>query len=291
VRAAAGSAIPLISAVGHETDWTLIDHAADRRAPTPTGAAEMAVPVRADLEAGVASLGARLRTCTSRHQDQRRQSLRQMARALPSIDMLLALPRRRFDEAAGKLGRALELNTLNKRRAYEARAMRLTPATLEARLKERRQSISDLSIKAERIVERRVDRAEAALRAAASRLSLRPAEIRIERALEGLDARMQRADRAFERLVERRRGQFGEQIRMLASLDYKNVLKRGYAIVRDEAARPIPLAAELQAGTRVSLQFADGSVEAMTGGEAAPPRQKQKPTSPPPRKAEQGSLF
>jgi len=60
VRAAASSSIPLISAVGHETDWTLIDHAADRRAPTPTGAAEMAVPVRADLEAGLAQLSARL---------------------------------------------------------------------------------------------------------------------------------------------------------------------------------------------------------------------------------------
>src|SRR6202023_3394660 len=60
VRAAAQGSIPLISAVGHETDWTLIDHVAARRAPTPTGAAEMAVPVRADLVAMVADLGARL---------------------------------------------------------------------------------------------------------------------------------------------------------------------------------------------------------------------------------------
>ncbi|MFT4161140.1 exodeoxyribonuclease VII large subunit, partial [Shinella sp.] len=82
VRAAAASQIPLISAVGHETDWTLIDHAADRRAPTPTGAAEMAVPVKADLDAQVASLAARLRSASARQMDNRRQGVRALARAL-----------------------------------------------------------------------------------------------------------------------------------------------------------------------------------------------------------------
>ena len=100
VRAAAESDIPLISAVGHETDWTLIDYAADVRAPTPTGAAEMAVPVKADLQAQMAGVGARLAAAQSRQMDARRQALRALMRALPSLDQLLALPRRRFDEAA-----------------------------------------------------------------------------------------------------------------------------------------------------------------------------------------------
>ena len=141
VRAAAASDIPLISAVGHETDWTLIDYAADQRAPTPTGAAEMAVPVKADLEAQVSGLSARLKAAMSRQMDLRRQSVRSLARALPSLDGLLALPRRRFDEAASGLGKALELTTLSKRRQFETVASRLRPDFLSNRLNDRRQKL------------------------------------------------------------------------------------------------------------------------------------------------------
>ena len=83
VRAAADSDIPLISAVGHETDTTLIDFVSDRRAPTPTGAAEMAVPVRAELKSDIDALAARLVSGLSRHIERRRTELRGVVRAMP----------------------------------------------------------------------------------------------------------------------------------------------------------------------------------------------------------------
>src|ERR1700750_1465852 len=104
VRAAAESAIPLISAVGHETDITLIDFAADIRAPTPTAAAEMAVPVRADLLGQSLDFERRLLRCFSKGMEDPRRHLTELARVLPRSDQLFAQPRQRLDVASDKLG-------------------------------------------------------------------------------------------------------------------------------------------------------------------------------------------
>src|SRR5579871_1399374 len=108
VRAAAASAIPLISAVGHETDTTLIDHASDRRAPTPTAAAEMAVPVRLDLVAEVAAKAARLSAGLSRLLAERRLRVTGLARGLPSPQDLIGNAAQRLDHGAERLRLAAE---------------------------------------------------------------------------------------------------------------------------------------------------------------------------------------
>ncbi|MET3590190.1 exodeoxyribonuclease VII large subunit [Bartonella silvatica] len=130
VRAVYASVLPVISAVGHETDWTLIDYVADWRAPTPTGAAEKAVPVKLDLEVYVSSLGARLRKGMVRYFDFHQQKLRAIVRALPTADQLFAFPRRGFDEISSRLQRALCVSYDKKRFYFHALGVRLTSRLL-----------------------------------------------------------------------------------------------------------------------------------------------------------------
>src|SRR5690349_17751836 len=134
VRAAAQSMIPLISAVGHETDITLIDFAADKRAPTPTAAAEMAVPVRSELVAEVESLARRVFVCWQRGQEGRRNELRAAARALPGLSELLAIPRQRLDSATASLPRALKTNTHVHFRQFAAASAKLTLRVLHGQI-------------------------------------------------------------------------------------------------------------------------------------------------------------
>jgi exodeoxyribonuclease VII large subunit len=130
VRAAAASTIPLISAVGHETDTTLIDFASDRRAPTPSAAAEMAVPVRAELLAQTLDLERRTLRCFSKGMEDRRRHLSQLARVLPRAEQLFALPRQRFDHAAERIQRALRQNLQVHRRRFIEAATLLRPGPI-----------------------------------------------------------------------------------------------------------------------------------------------------------------
>jgi exodeoxyribonuclease VII large subunit len=138
VRAAAASRIPLISAVGHETDTTLIDHASDHRAPTPTAAAERAVPVRAELIERVTSADGRLKNSLVRGLERRRTELRAAAAKLPRLETLFQIPQQRYDRAAERLTAALVANTRAAQSKLDRVAARLRPEALGQDIARRR---------------------------------------------------------------------------------------------------------------------------------------------------------
>ena len=144
VRAVAAGSIPLISAVGHETDTPLIDFVSDWRAPTPTAAAERAVPVRIELLAQVASLAARHKGCWRRGAEERETRVRAAARALPRPEEILALARQRHDTAAGRLTQALRANTHFHRARLERLSGRLSLNAVTTTMGNDRKRLTDL---------------------------------------------------------------------------------------------------------------------------------------------------
>lgn len=268
VRAAAHSTIPLISAVGHETDVTLIDFAADTRAPTPTAAAEMAVPVRADLLASVDRLSARLRAAPRRLLQRARTDLRALARLLPGADAILDLPRQRLDRVAVRLPRALAANAGAHRLRFQAARIRLSPLMLHARLQrgvERGAALQTrLTHAARSLLRRRADRllAGSARLVAARAAGLRLHRTAISRRRDGLESLHLRLRRAIVGLLAERQRRLSGTAQLLAALSYHGVLARGFVLVRDQSGRMVRRAAQVEPGQSLVLEFADGLAKA-----------------------------
>lgn len=165
VRAVASCTIPTISAVGHETDTTLCDFAADRRAPTPTAAAEMAVPVRADLLAGLQSVAARSLRCVQRYKERATERMETTARRLPTPETLLGPQSQRVDDLGDRLKRGLSHVAADARGELARAAGALRPAMLTQRLENAQNRLDQLwrvaaSLNPDRILERGYARVE-----------------------------------------------------------------------------------------------------------------------------------
>ena len=261
VRAAAASVIPLIAAVGHETDTTLIDFAADVRAPTPTAAAEMAVPVRAELLADVMQDGARLARATARLVEEARLRLEALARGLPRPSQLVAEKAQGLDGWVERLVNARIVYFQRRREALDG---------LFAKLRTPGQQIE------------------------AQRLTLAHAGERLATAMTALQKDKTQA-LALARLDGTRLGQLLARARerleglgfLLESLSYERVLGRGFALVRDTVGHAVTSAAGIAPGAALEIEFADGRLRATAeGGSGAAPARKK-----PEAKKGQGSLF
>ena len=286
VRAAAESMLPLISAVGHETDWTLIDHAADLRAPTPTAAAELALPVRSELIAQIADLARRQQGAQLRLVDRARTDLRSLSRALASGEELLSLPRQRVDRAGERLGGRVRALVQDRNLRLSRVASALARHSPQAELARRKERLSGLG-----------KRLTVALQTARSVETRALASRRVQ-----LDSVTRRLKPALMRATQSRRNHLAGVGQHLSLLGYENVLARGFALVRDKAGVPIRASSSVAVGMAMEIQFADGRVGVTAAGDRtgaqphadienaqAKPRPKRK--SKPASDTGQGSLF
>ncbi len=303
VRAAADSLIPLISAVGHETDWTLIDYAADRRAPTPTGAAEMAVPVRSELLAQVDDLNRRRLQALIRSFDRKRQDLRSAARALPRATDLLSIPRQRLDQAAGRIGLALTAGTARHRARLDQAATRLIANNPARQTQNARDRLITLQTRSARAMDIYLERRTSQLQNTSQRLRLDRLSDRAALLQDRLQQSGRRMEQIFIHQIERKRSSLSGFEKLLKTLSYQSVLSRGFALVRDQQDQPVRSASSVSAGEALSLEFADGRVAAIAGapGDTPPPpaqpaaqapaEKTTRPRRKPKSEDNQGSLF
>ncbi len=228
VRAVAASHIPLVSAIGHETDTTLIDHAADWRAPTPTAAAERVVPVRGELLADLTSLQARQSRAILRVMSERKLRIESAARALPTPDDVMAIVRQRLDGLAQRLPAGLRSNLQRHAVLLANQRGRLSIGVVQQRLAELRRRITEAR---------------------------------------------SRQERGVRHIFARQQDRFLGETKLLQSLSYRSVLARGFAVVRGADGKPLHQAADVKPGMRLSIEFADGEVDATSGKKGSDIRQ------------------
>jgi len=263
VRAAAASDIPIISAVGHETDTTLIDFVADVRAPTPTAAAELAVPVRLELLAWAGEQEARLARAAAHAIKQRRQRLRDVSRALPRPGTLVEVAAQRLDRAAERL-----------------------PAALRAVVQKKRLWLSELSAAVRPDAMRRITRdAKRRLADRAARLQPSLLSREIGRKSNDLNKISHRLRTVSSGQLEAWKHRLRALERTRQTLGYTETLRRGYAVVRGDGDVVTSTVTASQAKA-LEIEFADGRLDlSKVSGQPA----KAKAGSRPP--PEQGSLF
>jgi len=288
VRAAAESGIPLISAVGHETDTTLIDYASDRRAPTPTAAAEMAVPVRRDLAVHLGALEDRRRRALAAQVATKGQRLRDLARALPRPEAMLGERAQRLDAVTQRLPLALTGFARHTRlRLTTGAGGRFGPQLLTGRIEVRQGRLEALSDRLPRGLSRQAERSRARL----ERQVLRPGQL--ARASAEGRAALTRATTALARCArdaqKQRQDRLAALSGLLRSMGYTETLRRGFAVVRDDAGKLVQGAGAAQAAGALEIEFSDGRVPVIAGG--GKPARKARKNEPEPDEGPQGSLF
>ena len=272
-RAVAESKIPVISAVGHETDWTIIDWVADARAPTPTKAAEWSVPKYSELVDKLSESGIRLSRTTRRYLEEMRSQLNGLSRGLPNLQDLLGLPRQRLDSYSSRLAPALKANAHTKRTHYLSVQGRFTPS-----------------------LEKLLGQKAIAYQKVTSRLTPSGLKYKISNLSQNLEGVTLRAQRTMQHSLQQRQASLETHSKLLGSLGYQSVLRRGFAIARDETGKMVRSAPALKVSEKLDLEFADGHIQTQIianegGNKTKAPAKKTSNKKTKSAGTDQGSLF
>lgn len=273
VRAVVASRIPVISAVGHETDTTLIDHAADHRAPTPTAAAEAAVPVRAELIAYVDDHGQRARHSVRRRLGNDRDRVRAAAASLPRPLDILAHAGQRLDLAASSLVAALRDAARTKAIAFHRIGPRLASRLLRRQAAELALQLRQIGARGESAARRTAERARARFNEAVAGLSPASLNAEIRAARMRLLPRSERLMPAMTRSLAERRQRLQTLGQLLESYSYERVLDRGFAVVLDDAGEIVRAPRQVRPGEPLTVRLAEGDLGVSVSG--APARRRR----------------
>ncbi|MEM7197705.1 MAG: exodeoxyribonuclease VII large subunit [Pseudomonadota bacterium] len=262
VRAAARSDIPLISAVGHETDTTLIDFASDLRAPTPTAAAEMVVPVRADLQTRLGTINARMRNAMTQRIEKEMRLLRVVVGSMPKFHRFTHNFIQRLDEMGARTIRAMTQNLAVRKHRISGISL-MHPRT---QLQNMHSKLDGLSKRAQHAASRNIDQAKLAVK------HITPDHL--ARVIFNIIAQTQRdfdknAPAIFTNIgavLQASQYKSDQLIRLLDSLSHRAVLRRGFALARKTDGTVISTAKEAKAAGSFALHFHDGAITVGGGG-------------------------
>jgi exodeoxyribonuclease VII large subunit len=262
VRAASNCSIPIISAIGHETDWTLLDMVADQRAPTPTGAAEISVPVRKDLELSLQSLSLRLAQGQKQNFDQKHKSYQSLIRALPSLHNIILMAAQRLDSAFLRLQKALTARANQQRLRLQNLQHALTPKLLLQNIHYKALACQQNEQAMRHSIRHHFSQQKNAFLYWRKSLKSDMVIQKMRHHQDRLTQISQRFHRHRQQDLIQRSERLNAYAQLLNSYSYRHTLKRGFALIRDEKGKPMRNAHEMAAPSEILIEMHDGTVNA-----------------------------